>query len=183
MKNKYVAFFLLGLLIAGCQETQKGDRFTAKDQGFSLSVPNLWEVKENFSGIRLLVLSPLESERDVYRENISVMVEELVKPYTLEEFTSEAVAAVKSSMDSFEEVSRGEALIGGEKAFWVSYNYELPEARIQAVSYFLVREVEGVYYGYYITCSSTPLDYSKFAKEFENRVDSFRYEKMVTETE
>lgn len=183
MKNKQVLFFSLILLLVGCQSGQKGERFYAKDQGFSLSVQSLWEVKENFSGIRFLALSPLESERDVYRENISVMVEELVKAYTLEEFTSEAIAAVKASMDSFEEVSAGEASIGGEKARWVSYNYELPEARIRAVSYFLVRNVDGVYFGYYITCSSTPLDYAKFAKEFEERVDSFRYEKMETEAE
>ena len=61
-------------------------KYTNKEKGFSVTFPKSWETKEGVAGSVVASLSARESEGDNFRENVNVVIEDLPKEMTSEEY-------------------------------------------------------------------------------------------------
>ena len=69
------------------------------EYGIDLERPETWSVREEWMTLQpgVTFLAPLENNTDNFRENITVSIEELAQPLSLNEYTEQAIAQIEDS--------------------------------------------------------------------------------------
>ena len=69
------------------------------EHGIELEHPEAWSIKEEWMTLQpgVTFLAPLENNADNFRENITVSIENLTQPLSLNEYTEQALAQIESS--------------------------------------------------------------------------------------
>ena len=76
--------------------------YTNHDHGVEILYPMDWEILENFMGTIASFLSPQESPKDDFRENLNILVQDLTnQPMTIEEYTQLSLAQLEQIMTKF----------------------------------------------------------------------------------
>ncbi|MBD3342353.1 MAG: hypothetical protein GF353_24850 [Candidatus Lokiarchaeota archaeon] len=70
--------------------------YSNPNHGITISYPRNWEILEDYMGMTLAILSPQESEKDDFRENLIVQVTDLEGvPFTLDDFSHASIENLK----------------------------------------------------------------------------------------
>jgi eukaryotic-like serine/threonine-protein kinase len=79
--------------------TEKYVAYENSDYGIKLERPENWSIQEEndflYSGV--ILIAPQENSEDNFREEVKILVENLAKPLSLDEYTDQAVREIKSS--------------------------------------------------------------------------------------
>ncbi len=71
-------------------------KYTHPSNDFSIRYPSDWSVEENKKGVATILLSPLENDLDLFKENVNIVVQDLsIHPLNLEEYTKLAIKQMK----------------------------------------------------------------------------------------
>lgn len=85
MKKTVLVLCLIFFLSASLAQAERMNTYKNEDSGFTLKYPSNWEKRE-ISGLTAFI-SPLENDKDLFRENVSVGREDISKyPITLVEY-------------------------------------------------------------------------------------------------
>ncbi|MEO1670608.1 MAG: serine/threonine-protein kinase [Cyanobacteria bacterium J06631_2] len=92
-----IALAILGSLFIGNKESYTV--YANDEYGIDLERPKNWSVQESWISLQPGVnfLSPLVNQKDSFQERVTVSVEELAQPLTLDEYTAQATAQIKGS--------------------------------------------------------------------------------------
>jgi serine/threonine-protein kinase len=92
--------------------------------GIKVNYPQNWDKQENSNIITkevVTLVSPRTNDADKFLETVSVTVEDLPSPKSLEEYTSFAKQEIKQNNQDVQILSEGEATLAGNKAYQLIY--------------------------------------------------------------
>jgi len=148
------------------------DKYYNREKGFSIKLPNEWEKKENFMGAVIGALRPQVTSTEQFRESVNVMVDELPKAMTLEDYNQFNLSDMRKYMNEFKINESGQITINTNNANWFVYSFRGDRLRLKALCYILVKNRRG----YAITFAATPETFSKYRRIFEEIAESFKFE-------
>ena len=171
-----VAACAAGLVVAaGSMQSafsEGGGAYVSKEKKFSITFPNDWEIKENFMGTTVLALRPAAAN-DVFRENINVVVEDVPKTMTVDQYFDASLASLKKLLTDFAEIAKGDSTINGQKLKWLTYRHRMGQLKPEVLVYCAVKDGRG----YAVTCSTVEGGLDKWRKRFEEIVGTFKLER------
>jgi hypothetical protein len=169
-----ISYFLLLIfvcvLLSGCHLLWK--RYNTKNTQFSISVPRWWEVDDTKPPMALIVLSPSQGKKDMFRENLTVAVADLNNQDEKEIFWEvnrkllpNAVMGYKSNF------VEGEIFAGFLKGQTLTFDVENDnlKLRLKTVVFFNKLRV------YVVTYSAEQKYWNKYSRVFDKILASFRY--------
>lgn len=87
---------------------------------YVIRYPDGWELHENFAGSELCLLSPLSSSGDLFRENVSIVTDRLVRTISLEKYAAIAIRTVGVEYKA-EAVAEKKCILDGQLFYSVSF--------------------------------------------------------------
>ena len=158
----------------GEAEEDAASRYTSDDNGFSLIFFDSWTVTEGTKGDKDTVKAESESEGsdDKFLENTLVVVEELVAPVDLDEYTDVAIKALGIELIDFAEVEREAVEIDKTPAKRIVYTYTSGGVELKSVVYVIVSD----FTGYTITGTAEKAKFSSYESKFDKAGESFQFE-------
>lgn len=151
---------------------KNADRYYHEEYGFSVQLPNKWEKKEGASGTAIVALSPYDSTADLFQENVNVTVGELPDGVDLQRYFGLNMGEISRLLLNFTQHGTGDTRLGGTKALWINYSYEMGAYKLQTLIYMLEKDRNV----YIITCSGEAEQFPKYEKTFQLIAKSFRFE-------
>jgi len=161
----------------GCQSTQEKAgyiRYNDDRNHFSIALPSDWQVKQNISGVALRGLIP-DKQNKPGRDGIVIMTRKFPtgsRNMKLDEFYKSSLELLKGT---FREFALGESKnvnIDGVEARMFIARYKLGKHELQGIFYIFVNNS----FGYGISCSGSPENFSKNEKMFAKVIKTFRFE-------
>ena len=146
-------------------------RFVDRSRGFSIRFSPEWEVLGEGEGAVVRAVRTMGVSQGGGTGVISVFVSpvaNIANAEATEPFT-ESVASVRAT--PAKEGSRADA---GLPVPWILYVHRTDpdDLRVQVCQFFFVRESRG----YVVTCTAAPMHFETFRADFEEAVDSFKFE-------
>ncbi len=94
------------------------------DKGFSLRLPNTWEVKEGVGGMDLIASSPMqEKSGGQFRPTVSVVCEILQQKQPINEYAQKRITKFRDSMKDLQFLRTGHQIISHTNARWWIISY------------------------------------------------------------
>ncbi len=79
MKKFGLLFLYIILVLMGCTKSTVNHNYHDNQYGFYADFPSDWEVKKNYEGNYLTIISSIESKNDVWRENVTFNIQKVNK--------------------------------------------------------------------------------------------------------
>ncbi|MGE5551993.1 MAG: hypothetical protein ACM3ZC_15890 [Bacteroidota bacterium] len=180
MLKRSTILAVLGVMLAGLGPimTAAGEvkRYYSRDKSFSLELPGDWQVLEDITGAAFAALSPPSGPADGYRENVSVVYEDLPAGETLAGYFARTQAALRTAGGDLQEHGSGRLVIDGVSAQWFAFTRRIGNANAMVILYMLLNQGRV----YVISCSAAPDEFLSFGPLFEKMALSFRVESART---
>lgn len=145
--------------------------YVNKDKGYSIVFPKNWEMKEKFMGLDVFALSPLEGDKDAFRENVNIITEDLSNPMSLDEYYSMGLVNLKTLLADFKEIDSGTIDVNGIPMKWIVYDHRMGEVRARVLQFIAVKDRRA----FVITFSAMPDDFAKYRPAFEQIGKTFKF--------
>ena len=133
-------------------------------------MPTGWDVKAD-DGDEVVALEPKESKDDKFRENVSVIVENVKEGTGLDEYVERRVRDMKRLSESFSLGRSARADLGGVTARRLVYSMTFAGVKLKCVAFIAVRGA----HGYVVTCAAEPHRFDRLLPLFKECVESFRF--------
>ncbi len=154
-------------------------RYRNNEHGFLVRYPQGWKAQEmkqeNYGKLSsiILFLSPLEGEKDVSRENINLVVEELApSPQTLEGYTAAAIALEQELFDEYTLTASHDLQIAGLSAHRITYTAAVNGGSTTAFEQiWFIRDGKA----YVWSLAALPESYDRYAQTFRLMLDSLSF--------
>ncbi len=160
--------------IPSCTQERSGHAgfYISRANGFSIVFPEDWRINEGDGEILPVVeaISPLEEGPDKFAEYMSVDVEDLDRKTGLKEYFLRLRGEQIDEATYFEEIERGEISISGERAMYMLFDMDTPDAYLRVLQYFFVNGGKG----YLISCVAESTQFPKHRTEFEETARTFQ---------
>jgi hypothetical protein len=151
--------------------------YTNKDKGYSIVFPKNWEMKEKFMGLDVFALSPLEGDKDLFRENVNIITEDLTKPMSLDDYYSMGLVNLKTLLTDFKEVESGNIDVNGIPMKWIVYDHRMGEVKARVLQFIAVKDRRA----YVVTFSAMPDDFAKYRPAFEQIAKTYKFNEAAKE--
>lgn len=169
--HRAVSMMVLILLLSGCSGKEPGRYYNSRDN-FSIKFPEEWENTEGFMGTAVISRSLLENNADQFRENVNVVVEQLPREMSLDEYGAAGIQNLPRVITDFQEIENGATTINEHDAKWLMYSGRVGTIRLKCKQFYMVHNKRG----YVITCSATPETYDSYKYTFDDVAMSFQFE-------
>jgi hypothetical protein len=170
-KHCAVGIIVLIALFSSCSEKDPDRYYNDKDD-FSIKFPKEWENKEGFMGTAVISLSLKEGNADQFRENVNVVVEQLPREMSLDEYVDASIPNLAKVITDFRENEKGITTINDHDARWLVYSGRMGMINLKCIQYYMVDGKRG----YVITCSATSESYDNYRRTFDDVATSFEFE-------
>lgn len=142
---------------------------------FRLEIPEDWTIGEGFSNQKLdfvvIALSPEDRKEDAFIENMNVLVEDLGKPVTLEQYFMWNLVGLMQELPSFHVHEKGNVMVDGVKMAVVVYSWDLEKEKTATYQFIFVKDDKG----YVITFSAEPEQFDEYRPTFDTIARSFSF--------
>jgi|LSQX01.1.fsa_nt_gb serine/threonine-protein kinase len=143
---------------------------TDKDNKFSIQYPNDWE--KEIRGNSIIFLSPLEGERDRFKENVNFMLQDLSQqPLTLEQYTDITEESVIANLGKQSIFSLKDVTIQGIAAKEFIYNMNMNGNNLRIKQYWFIKNKTA----YLFTYTAKPLRYDDYELIANKIIESFKF--------
>jgi hypothetical protein len=181
--SKFLGYAIAGLMLLGfagqanaktvpTTKNAPAERIFDKDKTFSLSIPRTWEVKKDVMGASVVGISPQETAKDTFRENVNVVLENLTEQLVPKSYYDANQAVLKKLFTDFKKKSEGVTKIDNRDFYWSVFTHRMGTVQAEVYQFMSVKDKRG----YVITCSSTPAKFDKYKGQFEEIAKTFRFE-------
>ena len=169
-----VGFILIGIGFLAVISPRQFKTFESKRYGLSIGYPKSWTVRTDLPGVVVVFVSPLESEIDVFRENVSVIVQDLsANPQTLNKYVQIAEMQVRGFFkDQIEVKFSGPTLVAGmtgHKLVYKGVNKAGGDLNIAMEHIMFIKDNKA----YQLTFSAIVSKFDRYEGIFKNMVRSF----------
>ncbi len=140
------------------------------DQGFQVDYPEPWlkQNRDDFFTTGVVFLAPLDGDRDKFKEQVSVLVENLSGKTSLAEYTDESIAEIKKLSDP--KVGDAQTVdLGGREGRQVVYHGEENGYPVERMQAWLVKNNQA----YIFTYTAQPENYDSYLPTVEKMIESF----------
>jgi len=166
------------LLLAEAGGAAEMMTYKNEEYGFSIDFPEDWTAIANYMGAVVVFMGP-EKEGTVI--NVNIVVEELPKTMTVEEYAAVSERAQKNATISYRKDKSYSTTINGEPCviltFTATYTKDAPEVK-QKLAYFMRNTT-----AYIVSCTASPITYDEANENyFEPMIHSFEFIAGVTPT-
>lgn len=147
---KYSSLLLVAALLS-CGAPQEGKDQTGTEssseapagnietvKGFTVTIPEGWEVKHNYQGTDLMVLSPT-GVTDEFRENFNVIIAADAGNMSLGEYYSQSLDYFRTSAPNFELLGEGKDKIDGQDTQWFDYKFDYSGNTVYGRQYYVLQ--------------------------------------------
>lgn len=165
-------FLLICLLAVGgwsCHG-KKSSHYVNREQGFAITFPEGWEVREKEMGFAAIAFSPLTAANDDFRENVAVAVSAMPKTLDADGILDANLPAMMKMITDFKPETRGYLQIGEVKAAFLRYTMRQGKFRLTATIFAL----PGKTHAYLIYCTGETDYVEQFKDDFAKAVTSFK---------
>jgi len=148
-------------------------RYVNEENRFSVDFPRSWKLQTDPEGLFVIqATSPQENSRDAFAENVYIMVRDLPKPYSLNDyFDLSRVNFPRISNDAVQQAI-GQIMVNEQICPWVIFTHTINDVACKSIRYYL-RHGQKVFI---IVCTSTPEAFDKYRQTFEDIVNSIDLE-------
>lgn len=170
----FVTLIILGLVLDGCSPTppQEPGRILHRSKGFSIKFPNGWDKMKDEEGVIAAkdVLSDTEAEK--FGARVVVVVRKMRKGFDFVKEYQQYLDSTPNTYVDFELQEDKKVTVGGVETRCLLFSETKGNMRLQNLQYMFPKEDNL----YCITCSSTEHRFPYYKSEFEEIVQSFRFE-------
>lgn len=131
---------LVGSLFLLVALTLTSFTYQNRELGFALEFPEQWDVGQAPNDHTVVLLSPLEGEKDTFRENMNVIVTKLDIDIKLEDLFNYNVENAKKMLPSFTPVEVEPTELSGLKAMKLTYTFVVQETTLKNIVYILLKD-------------------------------------------
>jgi len=160
MKSKIAALFLLFAAIS----INSSDFMKISAEGISINVPLGWLAEYKKTPVIFMVYSPEETQNTV-RENYNLVIENLPRAYTLEEYSSLSLKNIKALFTNIDVVE--------QKNNYHIYKADYNGIKLQQIQYFFIKNK----IAYVLTFSSVQDTFEQYKNLFFEIAKSFEISK------
>ncbi|MCW3787084.1 PsbP-related protein [Plebeiibacterium sediminum] len=160
------------LCIDSMGQTGSDYKSFAKDN-YSISYPGNWEVSSNGQmGTSFIILSPLESDHDKFRENVNLMIQDLSRyNIDLNEFVSISEGQLKTMITNGNLISSERVKAGKSEYHKVIYTGDQDIYKLKFEQYYWVDNKKA----YILTLSCETNQFDTYQSVGENILNSFKF--------
>ncbi len=153
------------ITLGGCTQ-EKMVKYTGKN--YEMLYPVSWVKQERSNAI--FFLSPKENEKDLFQENVNLMLQDLSQqPMNLEQYTDLTKKQVISSFGALAIVSLKNTTISGYPAKEFVYNMNYQGRNLKLKQYWLIKENIAYLFSY----TTEPTKYEKYENIVTKIIKSF----------
>lgn len=163
----------LGLFLLQSQDSEPEVAFSVYEnptRDFSVSYPEPWskQNRDDFFAEGVVFFSPVEDKSDQFREQVSVLIENLSSDVSLSEYTSESLAQIKELSDP--NVSEAQPVnLGEQEGRQVIYSGEENGRPVRRMQTWSIKDRRA----YVITYTAEPDSYDNYLPMVEKMIESF----------
>jgi hypothetical protein len=141
-------------------------------ESFSITYPDNWEPLKQLpnTAVKSAALAPLDAPEDDFRENINIVVEQLPRDFTSEQYYAEAVKAMARMLTDYKPVEHKTVQLGGVDAVRAIYEHRSGNYKLRVLVYMLTREKTA----HVVTCTAETDAYAQYEKPFEDICATFK---------
>ncbi len=152
-----VVLIALILCIDSFAQTGSDTKIFSKDN-YSISYPNNWEINNTGQmGTSFLILSPVESEQDQFRENVNLLIQDLsAYNIDLNEFVNISEGQIKTIITNSSLISSERIKIGKNNYHKVIYTGDQDIYKLKFEQYYWVKNKKA--YILTLTCETNQFD-------------------------
>lgn len=151
-------------------------RFRDTHHGFSIQLPDSWELEEGFSDEHLdfvvVGVSPEEGPNDTFVENMNVLVEDVGDKISLNQYFMWNLIGLMQELPNFHVHEKVNVMVNDIKMSRIVYSWDLDKKRTATYQYIFVRGDKG----YVLTFSADPGKFPGLRKTFDAVAHSFSFE-------
>lgn len=158
------------LMMFGSCSQQKMVKYTGKN--FEMLYPASWSKKEKSNAI--FFLSPKENEKDLFQENVNLMLQDLSQqPMNLEQYTELTKKQVTDNLGASAIVSLKNATIAGQQAKEFVYDMNYQGRSLKLKQYWFIKGNIAYLFSY----TAEPSEYDKYESTATEVINSFKFTK------
>jgi len=154
-------------------------KFRDRHHGFSVQLPDDWELEEGFSDKYLdfviVGVSPEEGANDPFIENMNVLVEEIGDEMSIQQYFMWNLAGLMQELPQFQVHEKINVTVNGIPMARIVYSWNLDNKRTVTYQYIFVRGDQG----YVLTFSSEPNKFNRLRGMFDAVAKSFEFEEIA----
>jgi len=153
-----------------CTPQTKWLIYTDSTNKFKINYPNKWVKKNNVNAI--VFLSPKESDKDLFQENVNLMLQDLSqKPMTLEQYTELTKKQIIDNLGASAIVSLKNATIAGQQGKEFVYDLNYQGRHLKLKQYWFIKGNIAYLFSYTAEAS----EYDNFESTATEMILSFKF--------
>ncbi|MEM7757168.1 MAG: protein kinase [Cyanobacteria bacterium P01_A01_bin.40] len=140
------------------------------NQGFRINYPDVWsqQNRDDFFATGVIFFSPLEDDSDLFKERVSILVEDLPENTSLSEYTEQSLAEIKKLSDP--NVGAAKTInLGQGFGRRIVYSGEENGSTVRRMQIWSVQDNQA----YIITYTARPESYETYLPIVEKMIESF----------
>ena len=162
---------LIIFVLAAVSKQYQYKKYENPSAGFSIKYPAAWTYKENQFGANVIFLSPLENKLDVIQENVNIVVQNLEKKTTLNQYTEIAILQLRAVFkENVQILESGPDYFMGMPAFKIVYLGKGPEYDFKYMHIWTINGPKA----YQLTYVALPSTYDKYWGKIQKMINSFQ---------
>lgn len=140
-------------------------------KGFTVAIPEGWEVQRDYEGTDLMVMSPT-GITDSFRENFNVIVTTDAGGLSLDDYYTQSLEYFRSSAPNFEMLGKGSDRINGTDVLWMDYKFDYSDRTIYGKQYYALKDNKA----YVITYSGESASNDPMKEIFSSTVKTMKFQ-------
>lgn len=161
---------LLLICLIACISQTKWLRYTDADNKFTINYPNNWTKNNNINAI--VFLSSKESEKDMFQENVNIMLQDLSKqPMSLEQYTELTKKQVSNNLGTSAILSLKNVTIAGQKGKEFVYDMSYQGKSLKIKQYWFIKGD----IAYLFSFTAEQSQYDKYESTAAEMIKSFEF--------
>jgi len=162
---------LLTVLLVACS-SMNWNEYVDNVNNYKIKYPDKWTKQSMPNGIAFL--SPKENEKDMFQENVNLMLQDLSQqPMNLEQYTELTKKQVTDNLGASAIVSLKATTLAGQVAKELVYNMNYQGRSLKLKQYWFVKENTAYLYTY----TAEPSKYDKYETTATELIRSFTFTK------
>lgn len=136
-RTMFVLFVCLVTSLVGCgRRTLQNTLFEGNE--YVLEFPDSWEIQSQFQGADMVGISPQESPDDSFRENVTVVLENMPASMTDQEYLDLSASQLKQTFNLPGDIGFTPTRVGHMAGHHISYVAEIPQGTMDNDAYIVI---------------------------------------------
>ena len=147
------------------------NQYTNDQHNFSIKYPASWTLGENINNAAVIFYSPQETELDIFRENVNIVVQDISKnPLSLKRYSKTAIRQMEAVFSNNMMILESEPMFfAGQEGYKFVFTGKTPETELQYMSVWTITGLTA----YQVTYTALASQYDRHLPKVKRMIRSF----------